>query len=77
MSFLVVGNITKDTLMTKRGKFFTFGGTSYSGITASKLGYDSNSLTKGKQTLENWVGFLKKNDRKFIYIKSMRSLCLK
>ena len=73
MSFLVVGNITKDTLITKQGKFFTFGGTSYSGITASKLGYDSNILTRGNQTLDNWIRFLKKNNINVIFQKDRKT----
>lgn len=58
MSFLVVGNITKDRLKTKSGERSLFGGTSFAGINASKLGYRSNILTKGNHILKDWIDFL-------------------
>jgi sugar/nucleoside kinase (ribokinase family) len=68
-----VGNITKDILITKQGKFFAFGGASYSGITASKLGYDSNILTRGNPVLENWIRFLKTNNINVIFHKGRKT----
>jgi hypothetical protein len=73
MSFLVVGNITKDTLITRGKKFSTFGGASYSRFTASKLGYKSNILTRGNQTLDNWRVLLEKNNVRVIFQKDKKT----
>jgi len=56
MKFLVIGNITKDTIRTKEKEIVTFGGTaSYSSITAKKLGCDTYVLSKGNHELNDWI----------------------
>lgn len=58
MSFLVIGNITKDLIKTKSIERNLFGGASFAGLTALKLGYKSSILTKGNYKLKEWIGFL-------------------
>jgi len=60
MSFLVIGNITKDLIKTIRIERNLFGGASFAGLTAHKLGYESSVLTKGNYKLEEWISFLEK-----------------
>ncbi len=56
MKFLVIGNITKDTIRTKDKEIVTFGGTaSYSSITARKLGCDTYVLSRGNHELNSWI----------------------
>jgi hypothetical protein len=56
MKFLVIGNITKDTIRTKDKEMVTFGGTtSYSSITAKKLGCDTYVLSRGNHELDEWI----------------------
>ncbi|WP_455276118.1 PfkB family carbohydrate kinase [[Eubacterium] cellulosolvens] len=61
MSFLVIGNITKDLIKTRRMERNLFGGTSFAGLIARKLGYESSILTKGNYKLEEWISYLGKN----------------
>jgi len=60
MNFLVIGNITKDLLKTKDKEVCSFGGTSYAAIAALKLGYNSKILTRGNNTLNEWIKYLEK-----------------
>ena len=69
MSFLVIGNITKDTLIINDRAICCFGGTSYAAITASKLGYNTSILTRGNFTIDNWRNFLEKKSIKVIVQK--------
>lgn len=56
MRYLVVGNLTKETIKTKAQEIVTFGGsTSYCSITASRLGYDTHVLTRGNSELNRWI----------------------
>jgi sugar/nucleoside kinase (ribokinase family) len=59
MKFLVIGNITKDTIKTKEKEIITFGGSaSYSSIAAKKLGCDTFVLSRGNNELDDWIKFL-------------------
>lgn len=58
MKFLTIGNITKDLLRTKEKEEYTFGGTSYCGITAAKLGCKSIILSRGNDELSEWLKYL-------------------
>lgn len=58
MNFLVVGNITKDLIRTRDKEEYSFGGTSYSGITAAQLGYQSRILSRGNNELSEWIKHL-------------------
>ena len=61
MKFSVIVNLTKDTIITKDRKEVNFGGTAtYSSITASRLGWETNVLSKGNSELNQWTKFLKK-----------------
>ena len=63
MKFSVIGNLTKDTIITKDKREVNFGGTAtYSSITASKLGWKTNALSKGNSELNQWIKFLNKED---------------
>lgn len=53
--FLAVGNITKDELILKSGKFISFGGTSYSAIAATRLGYKAHILCRSNHEIDPWV----------------------
>ena len=56
MKFLVIGNITKDTIRTGKKERNTFGGaSSYGSITAKKLGWDSYVLSRGNHELNTWI----------------------
>ena len=56
MKFLVIGNITKDTIRTKREEIVTFGGVaSYASINANKLGCDTYVLSRGNYELNDWI----------------------
>jgi len=56
MKFLVIGNITKDTIRTKEKEIITFGGTaSYASINANKLGCDTYVLSRGNHELDDWI----------------------
>jgi len=56
MKFLVIGNITKDTIRTREKEIVTFGGTaSYASITANKLGCDTYVLSRGNHKLDGWT----------------------
>jgi sugar/nucleoside kinase (ribokinase family) len=57
-TFLAVGNIDKTTNITKAGKETVFGGTTYSAITARKLGLDTTVLTRGSEELKDWLATL-------------------
>jgi sugar/nucleoside kinase (ribokinase family) len=60
MKFLVIGNITKDIIRTKKEEIHAFGGNaSYSSITAIKLGCNTNVLSKGNDELSEWINVLK------------------
>lgn len=69
MSFLVIGNITKDKLIINDRAIYCFGGASYAAITASKLGYNPSILTRGNYTIDNWRNFLEKDGIKVIIQK--------
>lgn len=58
MEFLTVGNITKDLIRTRDKEEYSFGGTSYSSITAARLGYKSRVLSRGNSQLSEWVKYL-------------------
>jgi len=60
MSFLVIGNITKDLIKTKSIERNLFGGASFAGLIALKLGYKSSILTKGNYKLKEWISYLEK-----------------
>jgi len=61
MKYLVIGNITKDTIRTKEEEIVTFGGTSsYASITAKKLGCDTYVLSRGNYELNEWIRNLEK-----------------
>jgi sugar/nucleoside kinase (ribokinase family) len=53
--FLAIGNITKDELILKSGKFISFGGTSYSAIAATRLGYKAHILCRSNHEIDPWV----------------------
>jgi len=56
MKFLVIGNITKDTIRTKEKEIIAFGGTaSYAAINANKLGCDTFVLSRGNHELDDWI----------------------
>ena len=56
MKFSVIGNLTKDIIITKDQKKINFGGTAtYCSITASRLGWETNVLSKGNSKLNQWV----------------------
>ena len=56
--FLAVGNIDKTTNITKAGRETVFGGTTYSALTARKLGLDTTVLTRGNEELKDWLATL-------------------
>jgi len=58
MEFLAIGNITRDLLRIKDKEESSFGGTSYSGITAAALGYHSRILSRGNDELSGWIKVL-------------------
>lgn len=55
--FLVVGNITKDELISKSGRLISFGGSSYAGIAAARLGYKAHLLCRSRSNreLDPWI----------------------
>ncbi|MBS3055558.1 MAG: hypothetical protein J4452_03660 [Candidatus Aenigmarchaeota archaeon] len=53
--FLVVGNIDKTINKTLAGEEETFGGSTYCGIVANELGWDTTILTRGNEELSEWV----------------------
>jgi sugar/nucleoside kinase (ribokinase family) len=56
MKFLVIGNLTKDVIRTKKEERIGFGGAaSYCSITAKKLGCETQVLTRGNHELDAWV----------------------
>ena len=56
MRFLVIGNLTKDVIRTKKEERIDFGGAStYCSITAKKLGCESHILTRGNHELDSWI----------------------
>jgi len=56
MKFLVIGNVTKDTIRTEEEEVDTFGGTaSYAAITANRLGCNTYVLSKGNYELNKWI----------------------
>jgi len=56
MKFLVIGNITRDTIRTKEKEIITFGGTaSYASINANKLSCDTYVLSRGNHELDDWI----------------------
>jgi len=60
MKFLVIGNITKDIIRTKKEKRYAFGGNaSYSSIAAAKLGCETHVLSKGNNEIAEWIKTLK------------------
>jgi sugar/nucleoside kinase (ribokinase family) len=60
MKFLVIGNITKDTLRMKEKEIEAFGGSaSYSSIAAKKLDCDTYVLSRGNRELDEWIKNLK------------------
>jgi len=60
MKFLVIGNLTKDIIRTKKEKKVTFGGSSsYCSITAAKLGCETYVLSRGNNELDEWIKKLK------------------
>ncbi len=60
MKFLVIGNLTKDIIQTKKEKKVTFGGSSsYCSITAAKLGCETYVFSRGNNELDGWIKRLK------------------
>jgi len=57
-TFLALGNIDKTTNITKAGKETVFGGTTYSAVTARKLGLATTVLTRGSEELKGWLATL-------------------
>jgi sugar/nucleoside kinase (ribokinase family) len=57
-TFLAVGNIDKTTNITRAGSETVFGGTTYSGVTARRLGLDTTVLTRGNEELKDWLATL-------------------
>ena len=56
MKFLVIGNLTKDVIRTKKEERIDFGGaSSYCSITAKKLSCESHILTRGNHELDGWI----------------------
>lgn len=56
MKFLVIGNLTKDVIRSKKEERIDFGGAaSYCSITAKKLGCETHVLTKGNHELDSWI----------------------
>jgi len=56
MRFLVIGNLTKDVIRTKKEERIDFGGaSSYCSIAAKKLGCESHILTRGNHELDDWI----------------------
>jgi len=56
VKFLVIGNLTKDVIRTKKKERIDFGGTSsYCSIAAKKLGYETHVLTRGNHELDPWI----------------------
>lgn len=53
--FLVIGNIDKATNKTPIGEETTFGGSTYCGIVANKLGWDTTLVTRGNEELSDWI----------------------
>jgi len=58
--FLGLGNIDKATSITKSGRETVFGGTTYSAVTAKKLGLDTTVLTRGNEELKDWLAVLER-----------------
>ncbi|MDI6826546.1 MAG: PfkB family carbohydrate kinase [Candidatus Aenigmarchaeota archaeon] len=60
MKFLVIGNITKDIIRTRKEERYAFGGiASYGSITAAKLGCETHVLSRGNDELIEWIKNLK------------------
>lgn len=57
---LALGNIDKTTNITKAGRETVFGGTTYTAITARKLGLDTTLLTRGNEELKDWLATLER-----------------
>src|SRR5208283_4501514 len=57
---LALGNIDKTANITKAGRETVFGGTTYSAVTARKLGLDTTLLTRGNEELKDWLATLEK-----------------
>ena len=57
-TFLALGNVDKTTNITKAGKETVFGGTTYSAVTARKLGLTTTLLTRGSDELKDWLATL-------------------
>jgi len=55
MRSLVIGNITKDELVTGAGRGIAFGGASYAAVTAAKLGWGARVVGKGNAEIEAWA----------------------
>jgi sugar/nucleoside kinase (ribokinase family) len=55
---LALGNIDKTTNITKAGRETVFGGTTYTAVTARKLGLDATLLTRGNEELKDWLATL-------------------
>ncbi len=55
MRFLVIGNITKDELITKAGGRIAFGGASYAALAAARLGWEAQIVTRGNDEIEAWA----------------------
>jgi len=76
MKFLVIGNLTKDLIKTGQNEKVMFGGSSsYSSITAKRLGYQSFILSRGNEEFNNWINFLEKDGIKVELQKSKNITC--
>jgi len=76
MKFLVIGNLTKDIIKTKQGEKIAFGGSSsYSSITAKRLGCQSFVLSRGNEEFNDWIKFLEKEGIKVGLQKSKNITC--
>ena len=73
MKFLVIGNLTKDLIKTGQNEKIAFGGSSsYSSITAKRLGCQSFVLSRGNEEFKDWIDFLEKEEIKVELQKSKK-----
>jgi len=73
-NFLALGNIDKAINKTKFGEEVTFGGGTYSAVTARRLGYQAAVLTKGNEELMQWISNLEKMKIKVFLEKDKSTL---
>jgi 1D-myo-inositol 3-kinase len=71
---LALGNIDKAINRMKAAEEVTFGGGTYSAVTAKKLGYDAAVLTKGNEVLAKWIENLESMSIEVLLEKDTSSL---